>query len=134
MQELTTDEAIIGWNDGTIKDLHAQTWTSGNEFIRTMYSRTLYQVALINEFLRQTSDGKLDGRGVDASLQAEIQTYRAEARFLRALTYWHAMDLFGNVPFVTEEDPIGAFLPQQIQRADLFTFIESELLDIENDI
>lgn len=134
MQELTTDEAIIGWNDGTIKDLHAQTWTSGNEFIRTMYSRTLYQVALINEFLRQTSDGKLDGRGVDASLQAEIQTYRAEARFLRALTYWHAMDLFGNVPFVTEEDPIGAFLPEQIQRADLFTFIETELLDIENDI
>ena len=45
MQELTTDEAIIGWNDGTIKDLHAQTWTSGNEFIRTMYSILFYQVA-----------------------------------------------------------------------------------------
>lgn len=134
MQELTTDEAIIGWNDGTIKDLHGQTWTSGNEFIRTMYSRLLYQVALTNEFIRQTTDGKLDGRGVDASLQAEIQTYRAEARFLRALTYWHALDLFGNVPFVTEEDPIGAFLPEQIQRADLFNFIETELLAIENDI
>ena len=134
MQELTTDEAIVGWNDGTIKDLHAQTWTSGNEFIRTMYSRIFYQVALTNEFLRQTADAKLDARGVDASLRSEIQNYRAEARFMRALTYWHAMDLFGNVPFVTEEDPIGAFLPQQIKRADLFSYVESELLAIENEI
>ncbi|WP_245577764.1 RagB/SusD family nutrient uptake outer membrane protein [Gelidibacter mesophilus] len=134
MQELTTDEAIVGWNDGTIKDLHAQTWTSGNEFIRTMYSRIFYQVALTNEFLRQTSDAKLDARGVDSSLHSEIQQYIAEARFMRALTYWHAMDLFGNVPFVTENDPIGAFLPEQIKRADLFMYIESELLDIEDKI
>ena len=134
MQELTTDEALIGWNDGTIKDLHAQTWTSGNEFIRTMYSRIFYQVALTNEFLRQTTDAKLDDRGTEASLRAEIKKYRSEARFMRALTYWHAMDLFGNVPFVTEEDPIGAFLPEQIQRGDLFTYVEKELLAIENDI
>ena len=130
MQELTTDEAIIAWNDGTIHDLHNQVWTSGNEFIRTMYSRLLYQVALCNEFLRQTTDGKLDGRGVSSELRAEIQTYRAEARFMRALTYWHAMDLFANPPFITENDPIGAFLPPQIQRADLFNYVESELLDI----
>ena len=134
MQHLTTDEAVIGWNDGTIKDLHSQNWTSGNEFIRTMYSRILYQVALTNEFLRQTTDEKLDARGVDADLRAEIQDYRAEARFMRALSYWHAMDLFANPPFITENDPVGAFLPQQIQRADLFTFIESELLDIEDEI
>ena len=79
MQELTTDEALIAWNDGTIQDLHGQVWTSGNEFIRTMYSRLMYQVALTNEFLRQTSDSKLDARGVSGELRAEIQTYRAEA-------------------------------------------------------
>ena len=134
MQELTTDEALIAWNDGTIQDLHTQVWTSGNEFIRTMYSRLMYQIALTNEFLRQTTDSKLSDRGVAADLRAEIQTYRAEARFMRALTYWHAMDLFGNPPFVTENDPIGAFLPPQIQRADLFTYIESELLDILDDL
>ena len=132
MQQLTTDEAVIGWNDGTIKDLHSQNWTAGNEFIRTMYSRILFQIALTNEFLRQTSDAKLDSRGVDAVLKAEIQGFRAEARFMRALSYWHAMDLFANPPFVTEEDPIGAFLPNQIQRADLFSYIESELLAIES--
>lgn len=134
MQELTTDEAVIGWNDGTILDLHAQTWTSGNEFIRTMYSRIFYQIALTNEFLRQTSDAKLNDRGTEASLRTDIEKYRAEARFMRALTYWHALDLFGNVPFITEEDPIGAFLPEQINRPELFNYIESELLAIENEI
>ncbi len=130
MQELTTDEAIIGWDDGTLQDLHSQNWTSGNEFIRTMYTRLMYQVTLTNEFLRQTTGSKLDERGVDGDLRAEIQTYRAEARFMRALTYWHAMDLFANPPFVTEDDATGAFLPQQIKRADLFDFVESELLAV----
>lgn len=134
LQELTTDEAVIGWNDGTIKDLHNQNWTSGNEFIRTMYSRVMYQIAQSNEFLRQTETSVLDSRDVDSSLRTEIETYRAEARFLRALSYWHALDLFGNPPFVTEEDPVGAFLPEQINSADLFNFIESELLAIEGDL
>ncbi len=125
LQELPTDEAIIGWNDGTIADLHGQNWTSGNEFIRTMYSRLLYQVALANEFIRQTEDSKLEK--FSASEQETIKTFRAEARFLRALSYYHALDLFGNPPFITSEDPIGAFLPEQIQRADLFLYVEKEL-------
>ncbi len=132
MQELTTDEAVMGWNDGTIRDLHGQNWTSGNEFIRTMYARIAYQVALCNEFLRQTTPDLLDSRGVSSELRAEIQNYRAEARFMRALSYWHFMDLYGNPPFVTENDAIGAFLPPQIQRADLFNYVETELLEIED--
>lgn len=134
MQELTTDEVVIGWNDGTIKDLHSQNWTDGNEFIRTMYSRIMYQVSLTNEFLRQTTDDKLTKRGVGEDLRAEIQKYRAEARFLRALSYYHSIDLFGNPPFVTAEDPISAFMPEQISRSDLFAYIESELLAIESEI
>jgi len=134
MQELTTDEAVIGWNDGTIQDLHAQNWTAGNEFIRTMYSRIMYQVALTNEFLRQSTPELLESRGLASEERENVARYRAEARFLRALHYYHALDLFGNVPFVTEEDAIGASLPQQIQRPELYDFVESELLAIENDI
>jgi heme/copper-type cytochrome/quinol oxidase subunit 3 len=47
-----------------------------------------------NEFLRQTTDEKLAARGLDATLKAEIATYRAEARFLRAMTYWHLIDVW----------------------------------------
>jgi len=101
-QELNTDEAIIAWNDGTIHDLHNHVWTPGNEFIRAMYDRIYFQIGISNQYLRETTDEKLDGRGVDATLKAEIQIYKAEARFLRALSYWHAIDFYGNIPFVTE--------------------------------
>lgn len=133
-QELSTDEAIVSWNDQTIKDFHFQQWTSTDVFITALYYRVFYQIPLANEFLRETTDGKLDSRGVEASLQDDIQTYRAEARFLRALSYWHGIDLFGSIPFITEEDEIGSFLPEQKSRAFVFDFIEEELLAIESQL
>ena len=131
-QELTTDEAVMGWNDQTIKNFHGQSWGSSDVFIAAFYYRVFYQISACNEYLRETTDDKLNDRGVQGELREDIQFYRAEARFLRALSYWHAMDLFANVPFVTENDPVGAFFPQQIMRGDLFNYVESELLAIEN--
>lgn len=131
-QELPTDEAVIGWNDQTIKDFHNISWGSSDVFISAMYYRIFYQISACNEYIRETSDGKLDERGVSGQLRTDVETYRAEARFLRALSYWHAMDLFGNVPFVTESDAVGSFFPEQIKRKDLFDYVESELLDIED--
>lgn len=133
-QELPTDEAVIGWNDQTIKDFHGQTWTPEDGFTYAFYSRVFYQVPLCNEFLRETTDAKLDERGVSGDLRQEIQGFRAEARFLRALSYWHALDIFRNVPFVTEDDIVGSFFPEQIEGPDLFNYIEGELLDIEDKI
>lgn len=134
LQELTTDEAVVGWNDQTILDFHGQDWDSEDGFIFAHYSRIFYQVVLCNEFLRETTNEKLNDRNVDAALQEEIQGYRAEARFLRALSYWHALDYFRNVPFITEKDKIGSFFPEQTNAADLFNYIESELKEIENEI
>jgi hypothetical protein len=133
-QELTTDEAVIGWNDGTIKDYHEQDWDSNSEFIAAMYNRIFYQISLCNEFLRETTDEKLDSRGVTGQLRTDIGYFRAEARFLRALSYWHALDLFRSVPFVTELDKVGAFLPRQISTPELFSYIESELKSIEGQL
>lgn len=130
-QELTTDEAVIAWNDGTLKDYHFQTWTSGGEFIKALYNRIYYQISLCNEFIRETTDEKLADRGFSEAEKATIKIFQAEARFLRALSYYHALDLFGNVPFVDEKNNVGVFLPQQKSRADLHSYIESELLDIE---
>lgn len=134
VQELPTDEAVIGWNDGSLPDFHQMDWSSSNEFLAAMYSRIYYQIALTNEFIRETTDEKLSERGITGQSLEEAKKFRAEARFLRALSYWHAMDLFGNVPFVTEKDPVGTFFPPQIARADLFKYIESELLAIEPEL
>ena len=51
---------------------------------------------------------------------------------MRAISYWHALDLFTDSPFITEDNPIGAFLPLPITRENLFTYIEGELLEIED--
>jgi hypothetical protein len=99
-----------------------------------MFSRTLYQVSLCNEFLRQTTDEKLNSRGVSAATRAEIVNYRAEARFLRAFSYYHAIDMFGDVPFTTENDVVGFNFPQQKSRAFIFDFIVNELNAIDGDL
>ena len=130
-QELNTDEAIIAWNDGTIHDLHNHVWTSSNEFIRAMYDRIYFQIGIANQYLRETTDEKLASRGVDDALKAEIQIFKAEARFLRALSYTHAIDFYGDIPWVTEEDPVGNFFPEQVARAAVFNWIVSELQAIE---
>lgn len=130
-QELATDEAVIGWNDATIKDFHYQDWNSSDGFIAALYGRIYFQIALCNEFIRETTDAKLDSRGVTGDLRNEIVVYRAEARFLRALSYWHALDLFRNVPFVTEADGVGKYFPPQKDKAFIFAYVESELKDIE---
>ena len=133
MEELTTDEAVIGWNDQTIKDFHSQTWSSNDNFINAMWSRLDFEIKNCNEFLRQTSDEKLTSRGASDELRAQVAVYRAEARFLRAVSYWHFLDLFGGrVGLVTENDPVTYFLPQQATAQELFDFIESELLEIDD--
>lgn len=131
-QEVTTDEAVIGWADGSLPDYHEQDWTSSNEFVTALYNRIIYQITSCNAFLRETTDAKLASRGVTGQLLAEVELYKKEARFLRALSYYHALDLYGNFPFVTEEDEVGFFFPPQKSRADLFVFIENELKDIES--
>lgn len=133
-QELPTDEAVIAWNDGTIQDFHQQDWDANSEFIRAMYNRIYYQIVLCNEFIRETTDEKLDSRSVTGTLRDEIKTFRAEARFLRALSYWHALDMFRNVPFVTEDDAVGSFFPSQSNAQELFSYIETELKEIENEL
>ncbi|MDQ2766580.1 MAG: RagB/SusD family nutrient uptake outer membrane protein, partial [Gemmatimonadota bacterium] len=109
-------------------------WSSNNNFLISMYYRVFFQVALVNEFLRQTTDVQLQSRGVSAPLTATIHQYRAEARFLRALSYWHGIDLFGNIPLVQEDFPLGTTAPQQATRAQIFDFIVSELNAIQPDL
>lgn len=133
-QELPTDEAIVAWNDQTIHDFHDLKWTSSDPFLKGIYARPIYNVTLINEYLRQSTDAMVAGRGITGTAAAAIQQSRAEVRFLRAFNYWVMMDLFGKSTFITEDDGIGTFLPKEISRKDLFTYIETELKAIEGDL
>jgi hypothetical protein len=126
LQEITTDEAVIGWNDGNLPSVNTLQWNADNEFVRATYDRIFYEVGLCNEFIRQTSDANLSSRGISGANLASVRTYRSEARLIRALCYWHAIDLFGGGPFATETDAIGT-TPKYKKGSDMFAYVESEL-------
>lgn len=131
LNELPTDETALAWGDLAIQELNQGIWATTNDFIKAMYYRIYYQVVLANEFLRQTTDDKLASRGqTSASLKTEVAAYRAEARFLRALSYWHAIDFFGDAPLVTEADPINAPPPQQATRKQIYDYVVQELTEV----
>jgi starch-binding outer membrane protein, SusD/RagB family len=130
-QELSTDEGVCAWNDPGVPDFHNMNWNSGNIILDGLYSRCIYQITVANSFIANCSPSAIAKfSGTDAT---NIGYYKAEARFLRAYQYWVLMDLFGNPPFTTETSPIGtAFLPPQISRASLFSYVESELLSLDS--
>lgn len=135
-QELTTDEAMIAWGESdnaTIKDLNFNTWNKDNVFTEAFFARVFFQIGLCNEFLRETTAEKLSSRGVSEELKTQITKFRAEVRFLRALTYYHGIDIFGNIPFMTDADVLGV-KPSMQSREFVFDFLIKELDAIDADL
>jgi hypothetical protein len=130
-EELPTDEAVIAWGDPGVPDLHAMSWSSGNIILTGLYYRSMYQITLCNDFIRQSTDAELTSRGISGADAENIRHYRAEARFLRAYQYSVLMDLFGNPPFITDANAVGSIIPPQTTRTALFSYIESELKAID---
>jgi starch-binding outer membrane protein, SusD/RagB family len=128
LQTLTTDEAVWSYeNDEGVRELQRNTWGSNNAILLGMFSRTMAGVAIANDYIRQSSPSKLASRGITNPTDiADIDTYRNEARAIRAYYYYVMMDLFGKAPFVTENDPIG-FKGSEYDRQKLFGYVESEL-------
>ena len=131
-QELPTDEAVCFWNDQTIKNYHALSYTSDDPFLKGMYARPIWNITLINEYLRESTDDKLASRNISGADAAEIKRTRAEIRFLRAFNYWVMMDIFGKSTFITEANGIAQDnTPVEISRKDLFAYIIGELKAID---
>ena len=115
VNELTTDEAICAWGDPGIPEFNFNTYDASHPMVEGFYNRLYASIAYCNHYLDVCA-------GVDATREAEV-------RFLRAMYYYFLMDCFGNVPFATE---LMATPPTQIQRADLFKWIEEELLAVKD--
>ena len=124
MQCLTTDEATCCWNDAGLPDMHNLTWNSSNTFVNGAYYRFYTQIGYCNEFIRKANEANLTNEEFPSKGRLI-----AEARALRALTYLHVIDLFGNASFVDEHSIVGAN-PKYITRDALFTFIEDECKEL----
>lgn len=130
LQESGTEEIASTWLEGDkVEGLTYLSWDSNDPWVSDMYYRIYYTVALCNEFLRNSTEDKIS-RFSDSEREI-IREFVAEARFLRALAYYHVLDLYGKGPFVDENDPVGAFIPPAYNGIQLFDYIESELKDVE---
>lgn len=121
LNEFPSDEVLCSWNDVGIPEINFINWGSSHNMVEGLYGRLLFDVTICNHFLEQT-EGFSD---------SETVRQKAEVRFIRALNYYYLMDLFGNPPFVQK---VSTDLPLQIERSNLFVFIENELNDIEADL
>ena len=87
-----------------------------------MYNRVYYTVPQANSVIRQVSP-------LEFSTKDQVI---GEMRFLRSLAYYYLIDCFGKGVLFTEADLPNGPLKQESTRQQLFNFVESELLDIEN--
>lgn len=129
MQELSTDEAIIPARDGNYDDggqyrtLHKHTWNPDHPTVKAVWEWGFGGIQTCNRLL-SLFEGAEEGDAKTLTL--------AEIRAMRALFYFFMMDIYGNLPI---SDAFGSSEPPATSsRAEVFTFIESELLAVAPDL
>ena len=126
LNTFTTDEAIMptrgaDWYDGGFwQGLYTHQWGVRNTAVLATWEYLYQVVMLCNRSLERIALYS------EAHPDDEIDPYVSEVRALRALFYYHLMDLFGHVPLVLEADPEPGKLVQA-KRSELFAFVEREL-------
>lgn len=119
--EFPADGCLWTWqNDPGQSEFLNLSWNSGHIFTKMLYNRIGYNVTQCNFFLDQYA-----GQGDAVSVRQ-----RAEVRFWRALYYQYFLDMFGRAPFAEHFD--SQTLPTEKAGSELFTYIESEYLDLLN--
>lgn len=115
LNEFPTDAGWWTWRgDDGCSEMLMISWTASNGFVSKLYNRLNYGVTMANHFLDLT----------EGSNDAEMIHKRAEVRFIRAINYYHLLDMFGNVPFTAT---ISTANPEQIDRASLYNWLVDEI-------
>ncbi len=127
-QELSADQDVlparlgIGWVDGyAYKRMHQHTWTSDDDGVLQGWERTYNGVNTCNRILSQIEEGiiNMDAEDKDKTI--------AELKVLRASYYYILVDMYGNVPIVTNFKDDS--LPKQASRQEVFDFIVKEVTE-----
>ncbi|MCH7402703.1 RagB/SusD family nutrient uptake outer membrane protein [Belliella kenyensis] len=132
LQECSTDEVALhaGSSQGS-RDFLFVNWNPSTPILQYAYYRLYMTIAYCNEFLRESTDEKLQSRGLLDQMRSKIEYYRSEARFIRAYSYSMICDLYGSGPFIDESMPVGV-IPQQRSRAEIYNFAVNELEEIKD--
>ncbi|GAB3647233.1 RagB/SusD family nutrient uptake outer membrane protein [Echinicola sediminis] len=126
-QEVSADQLVIparpnGWVDGGVyRRIHEHKWTSDEGIVIQNWNRTFAGITNCNRIIYQIESGSIP---VSEELKAATL---AELKVLRASYYYILVDLYGNVPIVTQFDVPPGFLPEQSSRSEVYAFIVSEI-------
>lgn len=125
LQEMTADGMKNRWGDNGLDQLTTTSnWDENNKFFRYLYNRAYYTIPQCNNLL-------LILQNVDVANKEQVI---GEVRFLRSLAYYYLIDCFGKGVLATEEN-FGTSTPlPEASRQELFDYVESELLAIENSL
>lgn len=116
--EFCSDELVWIWPDAGVSDIVTNTWSQSNPLLQGAYYRLMGHIAICNQYLANTAADNSE-QGIEM---------RAEARVLRAYSYYNMIDLFGQSSFATDET-IGQD-PVQLSSKEMFAWLESELKEI----
>ena len=124
LQELGTDETIMGdnWKEAGIPEVKSANAGPDCAMLYEAYCRFNYQIALCNAFLRDID------KGAGYFTPEQVNEFKCEARVLRALAYYHIIDIFGKGPWVTEANTVGS-IPPTFSRTELFDAVTADLAD-----
>jgi len=125
LNEIASDEATIprrgtDWYDGG-RYLEVQThqWRSDNGMILSAWRYCYAGITKVNSIIYQ-----VDKSGLTEEAKTPIY---AELKAIRAYYYYQLLDMFGNVPIVTDFEDQS--LPSNSTRRQVYDFVESELLN-----
>lgn len=111
-----------GEDGGKWKRLHYHTWLSDDGPLNNAWVLMYWGMGLCNDPIGNLEKKSIAEMGIT---QAEKEAYIAELKLLRAFHYLKLMDLFGNIPIVTQ---VGIpAKPETQPRAAVFAFIEKEI-------
>lgn len=125
LSEEGTDEFIVpgrasgGWFDQNNIDIMQHNIKADNQSVSNAWTNVFSEIGIANAVLES-----LNSSPSVANFKVQI----AEAKALRAYGYFYAMDFWGNVPLVTVGKIEQNNLPATTARADIFKFVETELL------
>lgn len=108
---------------GDLQSVQLHTWTPENGEINGIYTGISKIIAVSNAYIDVIDKSSFADDG-------DVILMRSDARFVRAFAYFLMLDHFGNVPLVTSSLYDAKNPPKQSARADLYTFVETELKDL----
>lgn len=128
LQTVTTDEMVVptrgqDWDDGgNWRRLHLHSWTFEDYQMNNGWDFGFNGVNTANRLIYQFQS-LVEGGQVE---QAAADAFIAELETVRGFFYWQLIDMFGNVPLVTDFAAADA-APSIVPRAQVFAFILNNL-------